>query len=73
MFAPKREGEHMVRNRLTVNLDDELRSILQEGAQREGRTMSAFSKRLLDRAAREQQVRAWQAEQPATAQRSTAA
>jgi hypothetical protein len=63
-----------VRNlKLTVIIDAELRGILAEGAEREGRSISSFSRRLLDRAARETAVRAWQTEQPVPSQRSSAA
>jgi hypothetical protein len=39
--------------KLTVVVDAALRELLEEGAEREGRSVSNFSRRLLDRAARE--------------------
>jgi hypothetical protein len=39
--------------KLTLTVDPELRGILEEGAVREGRSISNFSRRLLDRAVRE--------------------
>jgi hypothetical protein len=53
--------------KLTLTVDRELRGILEEGAAAEGRSISNFSRRLLDRAAREVVVRAEQVEQRQTA------
>ena len=39
--------------KLTLTVDPELRGILEEGAEREGRSISNVTRRLLDRAARE--------------------
>jgi hypothetical protein len=39
--------------KLTLTVDSALRELLEEGAEREGRSVSNFSRRLLDRAARD--------------------
>jgi hypothetical protein len=46
-------GERMRNLKLTLTVDAELRGILEEGAEREGRSISNVTRRLLDRAARE--------------------
>jgi hypothetical protein len=48
--------------KLTLTVDAELRGILEEGAEREGRSISNYTRRLIDRAAREA-LRLEQAEQ----------
>jgi hypothetical protein len=52
-----------MRNRkLTLTVDPDLRAVLEAGAEREGRSISNYTRRLIDRAAREQ-ARAELAEQ----------
>jgi hypothetical protein len=48
--------------KLTLTVDAALRELLEEGAEREGRSISNYTRRLIDRAAREA-VRIEQAEQ----------
>ena len=46
-------GELMRNLKLTVIVDPDLRGILEAGAEREGRSISNYTRRLIDRAARE--------------------
>jgi hypothetical protein len=46
-------GELMRNLKLTVIVDPDLRGILEAGAEREGRSVSNYTRRLIDRAARE--------------------
>jgi hypothetical protein len=59
-------GELMRNLKITVVVDRDLRAVLEAGAEREGRSVSNYSYRLLDRAAREA-VRAQPVEQQPTA------
>jgi hypothetical protein len=53
----------MGKQQISITLDADLRGVLAENAEREGRSLANYARRLLDRAAREEAMRAEPVEQ----------
>jgi hypothetical protein len=68
MTSPDIRVNSMRKQQISITLDAALRGVLEENAEREGRSLANYARRLLDRAARaEEQARPVEQQQTAAA------